>query len=148
MLDDPRQDTVLETIAFAAVDDVIVLCHSKANPSDAEWDRWIPYERRGEHKVLLVVTLGGAPNSRQRARVAELLRAKGGSTPPVAILTDSAINRTLMTAFTWLLGRQHQMKAFDLTGVDEAIGWAGVKVRPERVRAVVGRLQAALARPR
>jgi hypothetical protein len=148
MVDHLRQDTVLETIAFATVEEVLVLCHSKANPSEAEWDVWIPNERRGEHRALLVVTLGGAPNSRQRARVADVIRAKGGAAPPVAILTDSAINRTLMTAFTWLLGRRHEMKAFDLAGVDEAIGWAGVKARPDRVRSAIARLQGALAKPR
>jgi len=49
-------------------------------------------------------------------------------------------------AFTWLLGRQHQMKPFSPEEIDEAVEWTQVRVRAERVRAVIARLQASLAR--
>ncbi len=147
MLDDPRDDTVLTTIAFAAVDDLMVLCHSEDNPSEAEWDRWIATERQGKHRALLVATRGGAPNSKQRARVAEVLGANAAPAPPVALLTDSVALRTLMTAFTWLLGHQHRMKAFPPDAVGEAVAWTAIAVRPERVRAVLERLHAALKAP-
>ncbi len=144
MPDDPRNDTVLTTMAFAAVDDLLVLCHSEDNPTEAEWDRWIATERLRKHRALLVITRGGAPNSKQRARVAEVLGANAGPTPPVALLTDSAVLRTLMTAFTWLLGRQHRMKAFSPEAIDDAVAWTAVDVRAERVRIAIRRLQAAL----
>jgi hypothetical protein len=144
MLDDPQNDTVLTTMAFAAVDDLLILCHSEDNPSEAEWDRWIATERLRKHRALLVLTRGGSPNSRQRARVAELLGATAGPTPPVALLTDSTVLRTLMTAFTWLLGRQHRMKAFSPEAVEDAVAWTAVEIRPERVRITIRRLQAAL----
>jgi hypothetical protein len=147
MLDDPQNDNVLTTMAFAAVDDLLVLCHSEDNPSEPEWDRWLATERLRKHRALLVVTRGGAPNSKQRARVAEVLGANAGPTPPVALLTNSTALRTLMTAFTWLLGHQHRMKAFSPEAVEDA-AWTAVEVRAERVRTAIRRLQAALTSSR
>lgn len=146
MGDDPQNDTVLETIAFAAVDDLLVLCHSHAHPSDSEWDTWLETERQRKHRALLVVTQGGAPNARQRARVAEVLGEMAGPNPPVALVTDSGLNRLLMSAFTWLLGHHHRMKAFAPNAVSEAVEWTGAKAPPERVNAVIERLQTSLAR--
>jgi hypothetical protein len=143
-LDDPRDDTVLETLAFTAVGGVLVLCHTSADPSDDEWETWIDRERRHEHRAILIATRGGAPNSRQRARVAEATGQKSGRRPPVALLTDSAVTRSVMTAFGWILGAHAPMKAFPTTALEEAVSWLAVTVRPETVRAVMARLQASL----
>jgi hypothetical protein len=144
-LDDPRDDTVLETLAFAAVGELLVLCHSIASPSDHDWDFWIEREKRKEHRALLISTHGGAPNSRQRARLAEA-SAKKVLRPPVALLTDSALIRSVMTAFAWVLGKRQPMSAFPPTGIDEALSWLGVTVRIERVQAVMARLHSGLAK--
>jgi hypothetical protein len=144
MVDDPRNETILTTMAFAAVGDLMVLFHTERDPSEAEWDRWIATERLRKHRALLILTRGGAPNSKQRARVADVLNAHAGPNPPVALLTDSTMLRAMMTAFTWLLRRQHRMKAFAPTAVEEAVAWTAVDVRPEDVLATAHRLETAL----
>jgi len=144
-LDEPQDDTVLESIAFASVDDLLVLCHSTVSPSDQEWETWIAREARGEHRGILISTEGGAPNSRQRSRVAEKTGKRAGVRPPVALLTDSAIIRSVMTAFAWILGSEQPMKAFPRTAIDEAVTWICPDLLPARVRPVVSRLHASLA---
>jgi hypothetical protein len=145
-IDDPRDDTVLESIAFTAVDGLLVLCHSSASPSDEEWDVWIARQAPGEHRGILISTEGGAPNSRQRSRVAEKTSSRGGVRPPVALLTDSAIIRSVMTAFAWILGKDQLMKAFPRMAVAEAVEWLGADVPTAPVRAAVSRLHGALSR--
>jgi hypothetical protein len=139
-------DTVLRTLAFTAEQDLLVLCHTSEPPTDAEWETWLTREVRREHRGLLISTDGGAPNSRQRARVAEATAGKGRR-PGVALLTDSAFIRSVMTAFAWMLGKEHPMKTFPRTAVEEAVVWLGVKAEPARARAAVARLQTALGQP-
>ncbi len=143
----PPRDTVLRTLAFTAEEDILVLCHTSAPPSDQEWEAWLAREVRAEHKGLLIVTDGGAPNSRQRARVAEATSSRGVRRPGVALLTDSAFIRSVMTAFAWILGQEHPMKAFPPTAIDEAVVWLRVRAQPPRVREAVARLRTALALP-
>jgi hypothetical protein len=145
MLDNPRNDTVLETLAFTAVGELLVLCHSKAHPSDAEWTTWVERERRREHKAILISTDGGAPNSRQRARVAESTPYASGRRPPVALLTDSAVARHVMTAFAWILGNSHSMRVFPRGDVADAVAWLGATSSLDHLRAAIERLHATLA---
>jgi hypothetical protein len=142
--DDAHDDTVLSAIAFAAVGELLILCYSTASPSDAEWDVWIEREKRMAHRAVLVSTEGGSPNARQRARVAEATDTKGATRPPLALLTDSAAIRSIMTAFGWILGKHQPMKAFPRSALDEAMAWLGVPVPVDRVRPVVARLHASL----
>jgi hypothetical protein len=142
--DDPSNDTVLDTIAFATVDDLLILCYLRASPSDAEWDVWLAREKHMTHRGLLVWTDGGAPNARQRARVAVETGQGLDARPPVALLTDSMVIRSVMTAFTWVLGAAHPIKAFPGESVDSALEWLGVQARPAPVRGALSRLSAAL----
>ncbi len=139
-------DTVLRTIAFAAVDEILVLVHSSADPSDAEWEAWIERERRRTHRALLISTAGGAPNSRQRARVAEATPYARGQRPPVALLTDSAVTRHVMTAFAWILGAEHPMRAFPRGAIVDAVAWLGAAPSVDRVKSTIQRLHAEVAR--
>jgi hypothetical protein len=145
--DTSRNDTVLRTLAFTAEEDLLVLCHTSAPPADEEWETWLVREARREHKGILITTDGGAPNSRQRARVAEATGGKGKPRPGVALLTDSAVVRSVMTAFAWILGQEHPMRAFPRAAIDEAVVWLRVRAEPVRARAAVARLRAALSLP-
>jgi hypothetical protein len=139
-------DTVLGTLAFAKVGDLIVLCHSSRDPSDAEWEQWLTREGRREHRALLISTDGGKPNSRQRARVKEATSYPDGQRPPVALLTDSAVARHVMTAFVWLFGESSRVKVFPRAGIVEAAAWLGADGSLAPLRAALQRLHAALAR--
>jgi hypothetical protein len=145
-VDDARNDVVLKTMAFTLVGDLLLVCHSSAPPTDEEWNRWVERGRATDHRGLLALSDGGAPNSAQRARTAEAVSNLAGEPPPFALLTDSTFMRSVMTAFTWLLGGKQQMKALAPTALDEALAWLGVEVRPERVREAIARLQVALLR--
>jgi hypothetical protein len=140
-------DTVLSTLAFAAVGDLLVLCYSTVDPSDADWEIWIQRERQMAHRAVLVSTEGGSPNARQRKRVAEETDMKGAMRPPLALLTDSATVRSIMTAFSWIFGKHAPMKAFPRNALDDAMAWLGAPVSVDRVRPVVARLHASLVAP-
>jgi hypothetical protein len=143
-LDESSPDTVLPSLAFTAVDSLLVLCYLQASPTDADWDVWIAREKRMEHRGLLIWTDGGSPNARQRARVAAETDAGAQLRPPVALLTDSMAIRAIMTAFAWLLGSAQPMKAFPRAACDEAVMWLRVPAPPALVRSAVLRLNAAL----
>jgi hypothetical protein len=63
----------------------------------------------------------------------------------VALLTDSAVARHVMTAFAWILGNTHSMKVFPRRDVAEAVGWLRANSSLEQVQAAVERLHATLA---
>jgi hypothetical protein len=145
--EDLQADAVLSSIAFSTVDDLLVMCHSSAAPSDEEWNSWIERQALPRHRAILISTAGGAPNSAQRARVAKAVDGISPR-PPVALLTDSAVLRSLMTAFSWLLGADQRIKGFSPTAVAEAVSWLGVSTTPVRVEAVLRRLHTALGSTR
>jgi len=141
--DDAQHDSVLKTMAFTRVGDLLVLCHSSASPSDQEWNSWLERTRGNQHRGMLALTEGGSPNSAQRARVAEIVLTQE-QPPPFVLLTDSTVMRSVMTAFLWLIGSKQPMKALAPSALDEALTWMGVTVSPDRVHAAIARLQLAL----
>ena len=145
---DTSHDTVLDTIAFTEVDELLILCYLRDSPSDAEWSVWLERSKPMKHRALLISTEGGAPNARQRARVATEIGQGVAQRPPVALLTDSLVIRSVMTAFSWVLGSAHPIRAFPREGVDTALEWLGVQTRSVRVRAAIARLNAALSSSR
>jgi hypothetical protein len=83
------------TICVDVIEDVVVVMHSEECPSEEEWNGCMATaeatNRRSPSGVrVLVATLGGRPNSRQRASYAERL-----GRCPVAVITDSAAVRTV-----------------------------------------------------
>lgn len=141
-----ESDTVLPSLAFAAVGELLVLCYGPGDPSDADFDVWLVRERRMEHRALLIHTAGGSPNAKQRARVAETVGPRGALRPPVVLLSDSLAARTIMTAFTWLLGSAHPMRAFPPDALPDALVWLGVGTTAPTTREAIARLQSGIAR--
>ena len=140
---DEHNDVVLKTMAFTLVGDLLLVYHASAPPSDAEWNQWVERTARAEHRGSLAMSEGGAPNSAQRSRIAEIIR---DNPPPFALLTDSALIRSIMTAFSWLLGSKQGMRAFASSDLEGALQWLQVEVTPERVRQAAARLRQAVAR--
>lgn len=141
--DDDAHDVVLKTMAFTLVGDLLLAYHGSAAPTDAEWNQWIEHNARAVHRGTLALTEGGSPNSAQRGRIADVVR---GQTQPFALMTDSAVIRSVLTAFSWLLGSGQAMKAFASADLEGALKWLKVEVQPERVHLAVARLRQALAR--
>jgi hypothetical protein len=86
---------------------VLVAVHTSTSPSDAEWEAWVATLEQmntrfsGQLSLVanLVLTDGGGPSQSQRSRVNTLI-AVGNSAPPVAIVTDSRIVRTLVSGLS------------------------------------------------
>lgn len=86
---------------------VLLAVHTSTPPSEAEWGAWIETliavnERfAGELSLTanLVITDGGGPSQSQRGSVNNLV-AGSRSAPPVAIVTDSRIVRTLVSGLS------------------------------------------------
>jgi hypothetical protein len=143
-LENVHNEVVLRSLAFELVGDLLVMCLGSGDPSNRDWEQWAERCRKLEHRGILITTAGGAPNSRQRARIAEVM-ADVERPPPVALLTDSAVIRHVMTAFSWLLGRKQAIKALPPSATLEAIQWLNVSAPLTRVQEALVRLQSAVA---
>lgn len=138
------KDWILPTLAFAQLDQLIVFCHGPIPPAQADWDLWLTHARQRRYTALLIGTLGGDPDARQRAQVANTTRSDGIPRPRTALLTQSTAQRHLVTAFGWLLGDRQPMKAFTVDDVEGALVWLQVQNSPPLVRSTLARLKAAL----
>lgn len=106
------------TAGWRSLGNFLVFVHGKEAPSDVEWDellalfRAVPDITRAR---VLVFTLGGAPDARQRAKLHQLL---GETKPPIAVLTPSALARAAGTAISWFNPR---LRVFDPDDVERAL---------------------------
>jgi hypothetical protein len=80
--------------------DFAVVVQSHSSPTDEEWERCVALESSLplDRCRILVWTDGGAPNAKQRAR---LRAAFKGMQPLTAVITPSAIARTVGIAISW-----------------------------------------------
>lgn len=86
---------------------ILVAVHTSVAPSEAEWSSWVALLDEHGKRVAedlwrmpnLVITDGGAPSTAQRT-VVNMLIAQGKTMPPVAVVTDSLVVRTLLRAFS------------------------------------------------
>ena len=147
MAEDGRRDVVLQSMAFALVGDLLIACHSDAPPADSEWDKWIERGRTGDHVGILVSSEGGAPNSAQRARLSKMVATKA-EPPPFVLLTRSALLRSVLTAFSWLLPSKQRLRALPPDALAEALSWLGVSIPAQHVSDTITRLRGALAKGR
>ena len=91
---------------------LIVAVHTRRNPSESEWSRFINTylsRPRPPDTRVLVVSYGGAPDAAQRKQLADALKVPA----PTAIMTASVVLRSLGTAFAFF---NRQMK---IVGIDE-----------------------------
>jgi hypothetical protein len=139
-----ESDCVLATLAFGQVEQLIVLCHARVAPSDADWDLWLTHARERRYTALLIWSLGGVPNARQRAQVASTTRSDSLARPRTVLLSDSLAQRHIVTAFGWLLGERQPMRAFAPDDVEAALAWLQVAPPVQHVRATLTRLSLAL----
>ena len=76
-----------------------VVVHGRHGPTALEWDRYLNHTRENvpiKNLRVLVLTLGGSPDGKQRQAMAEVARQQYPQPPPVAILTGSLIVRSVM----------------------------------------------------
>lgn len=118
-------ESVLSTIAFGLVDGVIIYIGTDQAPSDADWSEYIAFV---EQSILgqstaraLVVVSGGGPSGVQRQKLHGATRHVSLS---VAVVTQSAIARGLVTALSWV---KSGYRAFTTEDLEGALDFLGVK---------------------
>jgi len=113
------------TIVARELDGVRVAMHSAKTPSAADWEQaldWTRDQLRTPTRPIryLVLTLGGAPNSVQRAQFGKLVKGQDILT---AIVTSSTFTRGAVTAMAWL---NSNIRAFPEHDIEAALRYLGV----------------------
>lgn len=142
---EPAAERMLKTLAYVRLDDLLVMHLSRSTPSEEDWSEWIARSLKVDYRGILIATAGGAPNSAQRARLADAVNKLPERLPPTVLLTDSALMRSVMTAFSWLFGREQRMKALPPAALAEALRWMEIEVPLERVQSALQRISGGLA---
>lgn len=97
------------------VGNAVVLAHGEKAPTDEEWQAilgmFTGVPRPTDLRVL-VHTLGAAPGATQRARLNAALQ---GTTPRIAVLSDSPVARAAGTAISWFQPRFRVFRPTDLS---------------------------------
>jgi hypothetical protein len=110
------------TMAYDVIDGVFVVVHAKTDPSDQEWDKYLEFhlEKALKCTQTLVVTAGGGPNAKQRAKTNQNLK---DTVVSVAVCTDATIVSGIVTALSWF---NPQIKRFPDSGVGDALAYLKV----------------------
>lgn len=128
--------------SFALYRDVVVMCHPARELSDASWNEWLEWALTHRFRAVLISTNGGSPNARQRNRYAEVQR-KSGNRDKVALLSDSAVIRGVLTAMSWLTGAD--VMTFAPDRLTAALAWLNLGGCSTEVTALIARLHKEMA---
>lgn len=106
---------------FERVRDLVIVTHGPEHPSVPEWNaytRYLHVAQRSDKPLtgILVTTLGGSPDPKQRAAVLEAITPHPVIT---CVCTNSVLARGVLTAMSWL--GKHPMHAFRLAEIDRAL---------------------------
>jgi len=102
---------------FMVVNERLVIFVNLASaPSDSEWSAYVDAVRSRRRKQpgvrILAITEGGAPTAKQRQAAATVAKDL-----PCAVISDSVVARTIVTALSWL---GVNVKSFSASGTDRA----------------------------
>jgi hypothetical protein len=88
-------------MAMRQLDRLMLTVHANTPPTNEEWQRWLDMcrTRVGKESRVLVENYSSGPNVLQRKALVGVMR---GEDELCAVLTDSTIERTALTAFKWL----------------------------------------------
>ena len=125
--------TLLHTMAFATLDQILLIVHSERDPNDAEWSRLLHHAAWQPYSGILVVTRGGGPTPKQRKEL-DTYWGPGGA-PPVAVATDSRAARGVLTALHWFL--RHPVRGFAACEVPVALNHLGASHLERAVLALI-----------
>jgi hypothetical protein len=95
-----------------------VAVHTAQNPTREEWDQFVG-SIDSTVKGSLIFTMGGSPSALQRKQMRDAMAQFKIIDKPSAILTDSIIARTAITAINAFTGGT--ARAFPLNAVNEAL---------------------------
>ena len=130
-------DNGTSNMFFKAVGRTLVVVHNKDYPTDAEWDAYLKLLRdhlRERDRRSIVVTPGGAPSTKQRARMSEMA---GDHMAPTSVLTSSTAVQATVGA---LHLRNPDIRAFAPEDMEGALTHLGL--RPDERHEVLSVLPA------
>lgn len=102
---------------------IMLVVHNEHDPPQHQWEQFFAFTRENMPKNTLVSTLGAKPNALQRKLMRDLLE-KHTPKPLVAVLTDSVLVRTALTAMNVFVGKQ--TCPFAPSAIDDALAFVGV----------------------
>jgi hypothetical protein len=96
-------------------DSVVLLRQGTSNPSDDEWDECMAIlsSKNLDIVKVFVMTEGGSPTPRQQRRLAQVL---SGKAIPVAVASESAMVRFVVSSVALITKRIRSFHANDLAG--------------------------------
>ena len=133
----------MTNMMYASVGTVMIALHSEEAPTDAEWNGYLDAMAHVPDLSALrsiAFTDGGAPNSRQRKALNDLLAPRLKGSPGLAVaVSSSALVRSVVTALSWF---NPNVKAFAPDRVNDAYKYlrltsseiAGIRVELRRLR--------------
>ncbi|MFO0683225.1 MAG: hypothetical protein U0234_14305 [Sandaracinus sp.] len=139
----------MTSLAFDRIGSCFVLVQGERDATDEEWSRWVDFVVRGGNDLqrdirVLVISAGGSPTPKQRARIHEVMPRMGGGIP-TAIVTSSRIGRAVVSTMALF---NSEVRAFAPSELDRAVAYLGVpEASRPALRASVVRLHATLGLP-
>jgi hypothetical protein len=131
-------------VAWREVQGMRVGYHNKDEPTDLDWSDVLAWTRdrcaRPGIAKFLIVTDGGGPNAKQRSEFAKAVERRKTRT---AIITGSAIARSILTAMQWFIPTIRGFAPGDIYSA-----FAYLEIAPadyEQFVAVIGELRSELA---
>ena len=134
---------VLDRLAYMRVQDVLLMVSGELDASDQDLSTWLERLAVQDYRALLISTRGnGGLTSKQRGRIAEFWKRAGRKPPPVALVSDSAVSRGVLTAISWLL--ESPTKAFSPSDLRGALAFLGSSAPAPEIASQIDALHAAL----
>lgn len=134
----------MRNIVFKVIDRLFLVAYGTSDPTKEEWAGYLEeVERHGTDRTMhLVFTNGGGPNAGQRRKLEKLL---GGRIVPVAVISDSASVRAMVTAMSWVNG---EIRVFPPTGMYDALSYLEIPAsRADLIVRELGKLRRLLGGP-
>jgi hypothetical protein len=125
------------------IDDLFISAYNTDPPSDEDAGEGLKILQKMDlsRARMLVVTAGGAPTATQRKKVYDVLN---GQEPPAAIVSDSMVVRTIVTAMNWF---NRKNRVFSLSELDAALTYLQIPTfQFEMFRREIAKLQAEISR--
>lgn len=109
----------MKNMAITVIDRLFIVVYGAENPTDEEWRDYLDLvERHGIDRTMqLIATDGGGPTAAQRRVLNDIL---AGRAVPVAVVSESARVRMIVTGLSWF---NRRIKAFPETGLRDAIAY-------------------------
>jgi hypothetical protein len=137
--------SVGQTLRYELAGTLLVLVHGERSPADTDWDDYTDALRAHAHEItgVLVATDGAGPDGRQRVKLNDLVRQRGGSFP-TAVVTGSVVARGIVTALGWF---NPKLRAFAPAELADAVVYLGADPqRCDDLASRITRMRTALAK--